>query len=357
MNFRRIGASIAAIAIGATLLSGCAEADAKPVSSSGEEALIPIRVGLPLSNYWPAYLARDKEMFREAGLDAEYIGFTSGAPLIAALDSGSVDVVYTGLATMFAISQGVELEYVLTPLDSSSQEGLVVPEGSPIKSYKDLKPGMTVGTPTATCGHIAAVSAIQAAGLTTDDVAISNLEPSTMSAALMKNEVDGAFIWGPWNIALESEGNSIVSFDPEYQEGVGLCPTNIAVRPSFEKDNPGASCRMIQGHASAILAGAEDPALAARTLEIELGVTPEVALRTVETLHIPSVEEQADMDSPFSIVNPDGGLALQLSEASQVLKDTGVFETAFSKEDIFGMINSTPLKDFLDDGQCNLSAK
>lgn len=355
MRFRKVGAALAAAAMGATLLAGCVANDSDSGQNENADGLIPIRVGLPISNYWPAYLARDKELFREAGLDAEYVGFTSGAPLIAALDSGSIDVVYTGLATMFAISQDVELEYVLTPLDSSSQEGLVVPEGSPITSYKDLKPGMTVGASTATCGHIAAVSAIQAAGLNSEDVTLSNLEPSTMSAALTKKEVDGVFIWGPWNIALEEDGNKIVSFDPDYQEGVGLCPTNIAVRPAFEKENPGASCRMIQGHAKAIEMGAAEPEAAARTLEIELGVTPEVALKTVETLGIPSLEEQAEMGSPFSIVNPDGGLAVQLSQASQVLQEAAVFERAFSKDDMFEMINSAPLRDYLDDGECNLS--
>ncbi|MBK0419080.1 ABC transporter substrate-binding protein [Leucobacter sp. CSA1] len=354
----RIAAGLGAVVLGAAGLMACSSSPdtADGGGADGAEELITIRIGLPVSNYWPGYLARDEGLFEAAGLKAEYISFTSGAPLIAALDSGSIDAVYTGLATLFAVNQGVELEYVLTPLDSSSQEGLVVPEGSPITSYEDLRPGMVVGAPTATCGHISAVSAIDAAGLTTDEVVISNLDPTVMSGALTNNEVDGVFIWGPWNLALETEGNKIVNFDPDYQEGVGLCPTNIAIRPAFEKEHPGAACRMIDGHARAIEMGLTDREAAARTLETELGISPEVALKTVDTLRIPSIEEQAEEDSPFSIVDPDGGLAAQLSDASEVLETTGVFEQSLSNSDVFSMINSAPLHDYLDDGTCNLSS-
>lgn len=354
----RIAGGLTALALGAVGLVACSPSSEAPAGggAEGAEELIPIRIGLPVSNYWPAYLARDEGMFEAAGLKAEYISFTSGAPLIAALDSGSIDAVYTGLATLFAVNQGVELEYVLTPLDSSSQEGLVVPEGSPIASYEDLRPGMVVGAPTATCGHISAVSAIDAAGLTTDEVIISNLDPTVMSGALTNDEVDGVFIWGPWSLALEAEGNEIVNFDPDYQEGIGLCPTNIAIRPAFEQEHPGAACRMIDGHARAIEKGIADREAAARTLEIELGISPEVALKTVDTLRIPSIEEQADQDSPFSIVNPEGGLAAQLSNASKVLETAGVFETSLSNEEVFSMIDAAPLRDYLDDGVCNLSS-
>jgi len=351
----RVVAGLGAALLAGSALAGCSPEQSSSPDGAAQDELIPIRIGLPVSNYWPAYLARDEGLFEAAGLKAEYIGFTSGAPLIAALDSGSIDAVYTGLATLFAVSQGVELEYVLTPLDSSSQEGFVVPEGSSLTSFRDLRAGMTVGAPTATCGHIAAVSAIAAAGLAPDDVVLSNLDPTVMSGALTNKEVDGVFIWGPWNLALEAEGNTIVNFDPDYQDGIGLCPTNIAVRPDFEKKNPGASCRMIDGHARAIELGAAEPRRAAESLEKELGISEAVATRTVETLKIPTVAEQLDEDSPYSIVDPDGGLAAQLSGASRVLQENGVFDTAFSASDIFDMIDSAPLSDFVDDGVCNLS--
>src|SRR5690242_468756 len=98
----------------------------------GTNKLIPVNIGLPVSNYWPAYVARDNKLFEQVGIEPHFYSFTSGAPLIAGMKSGSLDVAWTGLATLFMIGQGIPLTFVLVPLDSSSQMGLVVNPASGI---------------------------------------------------------------------------------------------------------------------------------------------------------------------------------------------------------------------------------
>lgn len=65
-----------------------------------------------------------------------------------------------------------------------------------IKTLKDLK-GKRIATAVGTSGEFFMVSALEANGLTTNDIKLVNLRPQDMATALDRGDIDAYFIWEP----------------------------------------------------------------------------------------------------------------------------------------------------------------
>lgn len=124
-------------------------------SSSSTPNLTKVRVGyMPFTTNWVMFLALEKEMFKDAGLEVEPISFNSGTDALNALAQGNIAVhainVYTDILNMEARTPGLfKLFIVQQSTNSVSSVALVVLKNSPIKSIKQLtgkKIGMTPGT-------------------------------------------------------------------------------------------------------------------------------------------------------------------------------------------------------------------
>ena len=312
------------------------------------QKLIPINIGLPVSNYWPAYVARDLKLFEQVGLEPRFYMFQSGAPLIAGMKSGSLDVAWTGLATLFMLGQDIPLKFILVPLDSSSQMGFVVHPASGINSWRDIAKSKNIGAPTATCAEVSMVLAAKAAGVPRSSLQVSNLAPNLLLTALRSNQIDSTFIWGPVNLQLREAGFKIVSWDRDFQANGGVCATTAAVRPDFLAANPSVGCRLVKAHALALLAGRKDPELAARTMADAFNIPQAQARETYDTLLIPTIESQLDPKSPWSLNNRDGGLTEKLFIAGQALYEAKAFAKPLTREQIANSVEPSYIKQFLD---------
>ena len=312
------------------------------------QKLIPINIGLPVSNYWPAYVARDLKLFEQVGLEPKFYMFQSGAPLIAGMKSGSLDVAWTGLATLFMLGQDIPLKFILVPLDSSSQMGFVVNPASGINSWRDIAKSKNIGAPTATCAEVSMVLAAKAAGVPRSSLQVSNLAPNLLLTALRSNQIDSTFIWGPVNLQLREAGFKIVSWDRDFQANGGVCATTAAVRPDFLAANPSVGCRLVKAHALALLAGRKDPELAARTMADAFNIPQAQARETYDTLLIPTIESQLDPKSPWSLNNRDGGLTEKLFIAGQALYEAKAFAKPLTREQIANSVEPSYIKQFLD---------
>lgn len=318
----------------------------------GAPAPIPINIGLPNSNYWPAYVARELKLFEKAGFKPSFYVFQSGAPLIAGMKSGSLDLAWTGLATLFMVAQDIPLTYIYTPLDSSSQEGLVVHPESGIGSYRDIAKSKSIGAPTATCAQIAVVLAARKAGVPLSSLRVANLSPNLLQSALQNGQIDSTFIWGPWSLQLRDAGYKIVNWDADYEPGGGVCATNVAARPEFLRTNPEAGCKLVKVHALTLEAAKRDPEVAIRSLEQTLGLARDIAKQTYETLAIPSLESQLDPDGPWSLTAEKGGLAGKLSVAAEALHEAKIFDKLLGPEQIRNAIDARYVRQYLANPDC-----
>jgi NitT/TauT family transport system substrate-binding protein len=331
--------------IGATCAAALMLSPMKPSLASNEP--IPIKIGLPITNYWPAYIARDLKLFEKVGLKPEFYGFQTGAPLIAAMKSGSIDVAWTGLATLFMLGQDIPLKFILVPLDSSSQMAYVVNPSSGIQSYKDIAKSKNIGAPTATCSEVSLVLAAKAAGVDRSQLKTSNLAPNLLLGALKNGQIDSAFIWGPWNISMREAGYKIANYDKDFQINGGVCATAVTVRPAFLEANPSVGCKLIKAHALSLEAAKKDSAHAIRTMEETFNIPLNQAKETYETLVIPTIASQLEPNAPWSLTNKEGGLSQKLKVAADALYEAKAFAKPLSKEVIANSVESKYVEEFL----------
>lgn len=311
---------------------------------------IPIHIGYPQANYWPLFLARELKLFEQVGLAPQFHPYTTGAPLIAGMKSGEIDVAWTGLATIFMLGNGVPLQFVLVPIDHSSQVRLVVPSDSRVKSFRDLTPSTVIGAPAGTCGEVSAVLAARKAGVAVADLKLSNLAPNLLVGALKNKQIDGAFIWGPWDLKLREAGFKAVSSDRDYIPGGSVCGVTVAIRPALLVREPSVGCRMVKVHALALEAARKDPELAIRVLQVNSGLSYALAKESFETLVIPSIASQLDPKAPWSLTASRGGLADKLLLAADALYARKAFAQPLDAAALREAIDPRYIKQYIESG-------
>ena len=283
-------------------------------------ATVEINYGYTTADHVNLYVAQDLGLFEKAGLKPKFYTFPSGAPLLAGLKSESLDVVTAGLGLAFALGQNIPLSILFVNSNDATGEGLVVNEGSAIKSWKDIGKAGKIGAASGTCAQVALYLMAQKSGLDFAKMNIVNLPAPLLRNAFKSNSIDAGIAWAPYSMALDAEGFRVVSWDPEYTPG-GVCPRMTALRPAFAKAHPDVGLKLLQVDAAASAAVAKNPQLAIDALVKRLGLSPAVAKATMERIYDqrPTFAQQIDPASEHSMTASDGGLAGKLQLAMQVL--------------------------------------
>jgi sulfonate transport system substrate-binding protein len=144
--------------------------------------------------------------------------FTSGPPMLEAMASGSVDVGGVGDAPpVFAAAGGEGVEIVgARTVPTGDQDALLVPKGSSITSIKQLA-GKKIAYGSGSSGNYNLLTVLTAAGLTTKDVTMVNLQPADALAAFTSGSVDAWDIWPPYvQQAVAQDGAKILARGPQY---------------------------------------------------------------------------------------------------------------------------------------------
>lgn len=174
---------------------------AAPVSAQDDEAL-HIRIGVQRGTLFnvPALYDNLVEALNEGlgrEVTVELLLFTSGPPLLEALNAESIDIGGTGdTPPIFAQAAGVPLVYVASAL-SNGGSALLVPENSPITSVDELK-GKKVAFSPGSSAHLFTVRALEQAGLTYEDIEPVLLQPGDARAAFDGGSVDAWTVWDPF---------------------------------------------------------------------------------------------------------------------------------------------------------------
>ena len=142
------------------------------------------------------------------GYAVEWHEFTSGPPLLEAMNSGAIDFGHSGQPPpVFAQSNGVPFVYVATTESSPDSSGLVVPENSPIQTVADLK-GKRLAFARGSSSHFFAAQLLAQAGLTFADIKPIYLQPSEARAAFQSSAIDAWAVWDPYFSAAELQLNA-----------------------------------------------------------------------------------------------------------------------------------------------------
>ena len=181
-------------------------------------------------------IMRQQRRLETQGLAAEWVEFSSGPPLLEALNAGAVDFGATGdTPPIFAQAAGAELLYVGGQPASGVNQAVLVPVSSPIRTPADLR-GKRVAFTKGSSAHYAAIQILASAGLKPADVQAVYLQPPDAGAAFRTGAVDAWVVWDPFYAIAEGEPTTRVLTTAE-----GVAPSNSFFLASrrFTEREPG----------------------------------------------------------------------------------------------------------------------
>jgi len=335
------------ILLGCLLVTALLFAGAAPTRS---QAPLEFNYGIPTADHATVFVAEDLHLFEKAGLKPKFYYFASGAPLLAALKSGSVDVVTAGLALTFAIGQNIPLKFIYWEANNSAAEGLIVDPHSGIKSYRDIAKAKSIGAATGTCAQVALYLMAKKVGIDYSKLNVVNIPAPLFHNAFLSHSIDAGVSWPPYSEALKSEGFPIASYDEEYTPPGGDCPGLTAARPAFLQQHPEIGVKLLQVEAMARAAMAKNQQVGIDAFVKHLGITPAVAKATLDREccgRVPSFAEQLKPNSPYSMTSKEGGTVGKLVLASQALYATHVLSQPIPLKTLQDSIDPTYLKEYV----------
>lgn len=135
--------------------------------------------------------------FAPLGIDVKWVEFSSGPPMMEAMNVGSVDYGAVGDSPpVFAQAAGAAIVYAAGQPITNGQ-GILVPKDSPIRSIAELK-GKRVGFTKGSSAHNIVVQALEKAGLTYADITPVYLTPPDAGPAFANGSIDAWAIWDPY---------------------------------------------------------------------------------------------------------------------------------------------------------------
>jgi sulfonate transport system substrate-binding protein len=143
----------------------------------------------------------------------QWKSFTSGPPLLEALNAGAIDVGGVGnTPPLFAAAGKSKIEVVSGATMGAKGDTIVVPKDSDIKTVADLK-GKKVAVAEGSSANYNLLAQLARAGLSYKDIDVKALQPADALAAFTSRHVDAWAIWDPYTSQAELEANARVLVD------------------------------------------------------------------------------------------------------------------------------------------------
>ncbi|RMA62517.1 sulfonate transport system substrate-binding protein [Acidovorax sp. 100] len=243
----------------AALASGLAAAQGKPET---------LRIGLQKSSTLTTILRTRgtlEQLLAPLNVKVSWHEFTSGLPLLEALNLGNIDVSADVADTVpvFAQAAGANLTFVAQESPSPAAQAIVVRADSPIKTVADLK-GKKIGFAKAAGVHFLLIAALEKSGLTFKDIEPAYLTPADGRAAFERGAIDAWVVWDPFLAAVQkqsavrvlADGRELASYQRYYLAGTPYAKARPDVLGVFfhELQKAGAWVKQSPKDAAALLA-------------------------------------------------------------------------------------------------------
>lgn len=195
-----------ALIFGMLSLVGCHQTEAPKATeaqaSQPTANQVTVRVGYQRSSTLLTLLKESGELDQQLarkGIKVSWHEFTSGQPLLEALNVGSIDVTADVADTVpvFAQAAGAKLAYYAKETASPHAQAILIPQNSTIKTLADLK-GKKIAVTKAAGSHYLLIVALHKAGLNFKDIQPAWLSPADGRAAFENGSVDAWVTWEPY---------------------------------------------------------------------------------------------------------------------------------------------------------------
>lgn len=153
----------------------------------------------------------------------QWSAFTSGPPLLEAVNAGAVDVGAVGnTPPVFAAAAHSKIKVVAATHSASAGETILVKKDSPLTRPAQLK-GKSIAVAQGSSAHYQLVASLKKAGLTPGDVTLDYLQPADALAAFSRGRVDAWAIWDPYTSqALDQADARVLTTGEGVVNGLGF---------------------------------------------------------------------------------------------------------------------------------------
>ena len=144
---------------------------------------------------------------KELGTTVEWALFSSGPPMLEAMNAGKVDFGGVGESPpIFSQAAGGQFYYVSVTALSAKSQDIVVSKNSVIQTPADLK-GKKVTLQKGSSAHYLLLKALEKASVSIDQVEVVSLSPADARAAFEQGNVDAWSIWDPFLAVAQQNTN------------------------------------------------------------------------------------------------------------------------------------------------------
>lgn len=315
--------------------------NAQAQEKAASEDLLSINVAwLPDPTVPTIFLARDRGYFDDAKLDVNWVKLQSGPATFSVLQGGSADIASMGLGpAIIAKAQGLNIQILATSVDVSRTNVLVTTQ--PLHNIRDLK-GLRIASVKGATPYYGLSKSLTDAGLSMGDIQFVDLAPGGIVPAFSNKDIDGAWVWSPWqNHLLAAGGHAFTS-----NADVGAPSPNVwVVRTEFLENNLDAVARFMKGIDQGIAATIKYPDAAAQILADQMQIDLEVANTVLAGCDYYTLAQQIGAEQYLSLTAAADAEVTSLRKAAfdvgKFFVDLGQIPAAFTVDNL---INSDVAK-------------
>lgn len=140
--------------------------------------------------------------FEEEGINVELVEFADGPTIIAAMESGSIDIGYIGPGAHVLSIQGTADIFAFSHIGNADE--VIGNTEKDISDLEDLK-GKTIAVASGTSSEMILNMTLEEAGVSKDEVNLMDMDASAIVTAMISGSVDAVATWSPNTSAIKRE--------------------------------------------------------------------------------------------------------------------------------------------------------
>ena len=234
------------------------EAPAEEAAEAAEESYEPVKLNIAyMPNYgslWSVLTAKEKGYFDEVGITVEMVEFADGPTIIAAMESGSIDIGYIGQGAHKLCINGQASIFALSHI--SNGDALI--GGAGITKIEDLA-GKKVAYSSGSSSEDILLNSLTSVGMTMDDIEAVEMDASAIVTAMLSGGVDACATWSPNSLKILEE----MSDATKLSDNMTFSDTTVSlaswiVMPSYAEANKDVLVRFTKALFKAMDYAADD---------------------------------------------------------------------------------------------------
>ncbi len=234
------------------------EAPAEEAAEAAEESYEPVKLNIAyMPNYgslWSVLTAKEKGYFDEVGITVEMVEFADGPTIIAAMESGSIDIGYIGQGAHKLCINGQASIFALSHI--SNGDALI--GGAGITKIEDLA-GKKVAYSSGSSSEDILLNSLTSVGMTMDDIEAVDMDASAIVTAMLSGGVDACATWSPNSLKILEE----MSDATKLSDNMTFSDTTVSlaswiVMPSYAEANKDVLVRFTKALFKAMDYAADD---------------------------------------------------------------------------------------------------